>query len=682
MMRDIFKNFLFSKQILVNDAGIREEDAFSVMLSLAKLFNIKLTKGRELATVEHIRFVSEKLGENVPLPFYTGFPKSVLELSFEERLLDQLLHYYKTYGLGDFENPGHSVFEDCYERTALKEEGSSKSFVIISEGDAIWQLKSYVDAAIKSTRPLNDSTYEMVLEFIREYRYVVDECPCKDTAIRLVIDTGDYKYADFISFSDILKLVEYINFIKYKNNNIRKLNFCNQDRKLVKTLLDRKLALGECNIKECFEKQDRWCGLLHHIHYMPKCKMGERFVKAMREEANGSVYSQFESEMKKGDINSALMLLREGKGSGAVLRNLDYLLSRCEISTDVDCVLEHMRTDNPILLLQLYMHYANYNDSYCRTFRFAKNGTLVVHRESVKEAGKRKSFVSKEIRCRLVKLIAQNLREVYHNKLGRVYIHEGMRKIALPLQEGTAMGGFGILPKGSRIPLSHGKILRGFTYWEKVDDIDLSIIGLSEDGKQYEFSWRTMAAESSPEIVFSGDTTNGYKGGSEYFDIDIARFKFNNPEVRYLVFCNNVYSRLPFCNCICKAGYMMRKDGESGEIFEPKTVESAFAINCDSMFAYLFAIDLKENELVWLNVANSMPASVAGTAKLDYLFDYLDMTSVMNVYDLFEMLATEVTDNPQCADVVVTDEEISIEEGVDLVTSRDVEKIIAYMNKR
>lgn len=681
-MRDLFKNFLFSKQILVNDTGIKEEDAFSVMLSLAKLFNIKLTKGRELATVEHIRFVSEKLGENVPLPFYTGFPKSVLELSFEERLLDQLLHYYKTYGLGDFENPSHSVFEDCYERTALKEEGSSKSFVIISEGDAICQLKSYVDAAIKSTRPLNDSTYEMVLEFIREYRYAVDECLCKDTAIRLIIDTGDYKYADFISFSDILKLVEYINFIKYKNNNIRKLNFCNQDRKLVKMLLDRKLASGECNIKECFEKQDRWCGLLHHIHYKPKCKMGECFVKAMREEANGSVYSQFESEMKKGDINNALMLLREGKGSGAVLRNLDYLLSCCENPTDVDYVLEHMRTDNPILLLQLYMHYANYNDSYCRTFRFARNGTLVVHRESVKEAGKRKSFISKEIRCRLVKLIAQNLREVYHNKLGRVYIHEGMRKIALPLQEGTAMGGFGILPKGSRISLSHGNILRGFTYWEKVDDIDLSVIGLSEDGKQYEFSWRTMAAESSPEIVYSGDTTNGYKGGSEYFDIDIARFKFNNPEVRYLVFCNNVYSRLSFCNCICKAGYMMREDGENGEIFEPKTVESAFAINCDSMFAYLFAIDLKENELVWLNVANSMPASVAGTAKLDYLFGYLDMTSVINVYDLFEMLATEVTDNPQCADVVLTDEEISIKEGVDLVTSRDVEKIIAYMNKR
>lgn len=681
-MKEIFKNYLFSKQILVNDTGIKEEDAFSVMLSLGKLFNVKLIKGRELATVEHIRFMSEKLGENVPLPFYTGFPKSVLELSFEKRLFDQLIHYHKTYGLGDFENPGHSIFEESFERTVLKEQGSCKCFSIIREADAIWQLKSYVDAAMKSTRPLNDYTYNMVLEFIREYRYMVNECPCKDTAIKLLLDTGDYKYADFISFSDILKLVEYINLTKYANTNIRKLNFVNQDRKLVKALLDRKLAAGECNIKECFEKQDRWCGLLHHIHYKPKSEPGERFVKAMREEANASVYSQFEKEMAQGRIQQALQCLREGKGSGAVIRNLDYLLSRCKNQVDVDFVLEHMRTDNSILLLQLYIHYANYNDSYCRTFRFTRNGTLVVHRESFQEAGKRKTFVSKEIRCKLVKIIVENLKAVYCNTLGKVYIHEGMRKIALPLQEGASMGGLGILPKGSRIPLSHENIFRGFTYWEKVDDIDLSVIGLSEDGRQHEFSWRTMAGESKPEIVYSGDVTDGYKGGAEYYDIDITRFKFNNPQVRYLIFCNNVFSRVPFRNCICKAGYMMREDGESGEIFEPKTVESAFVINCDSMFAYLFAIDLENNELVWLNVANAMPARVAGTARLDFLFDYLDMTSIINIYDLFEMLATEVTENPEDADVVVTDEAIMIREGADLVTSRDVEKIIGYMNRK
>lgn len=681
-MQDIFKNYLFSKQILVNDTEVCQEEAFSVMISLAKLFNVRLTSGSELATLEHIRFVSKKLGENVPEPFYTGFPKSVLNLSFEERLLEQLLHYYKTYNCGDFESPSHSLFEESFERTALNETGNCKEFMVVTEENAVTKLKSYVDAALKCTRPLNDSTYKVVLEYIKEYGFEIIQCPCKDTAIRLLLDTGNLNYADFITFSDILKLVEYINLIKYNNTNNRRLNFKNQDRKLVKAVLDKKLATDECMIRECFEKQDRWCGLLHHIHYKPKNELGKRFVKAMREEANKSVYAKFEKEMKDGNVKNALICLREGKGSGAVIRNLDYLLSRCTNSEDIDYVLEHMHTANPILLLQLYLHYVNYNDSYCRIFRFTRNATLVVHWEGFIEAKRRKTFVSQEIRCRLVKLIMKNLKEIYYGKLGKVYIHENMRKIALPLQEGTALDGFGILPKGSRISLSPARILRCFTYWKGVDDVDLSVIGLSEDGEQNEFSWRTMAGKNLSEIVYSGDITDGYKGASEYFDVDVIGLKNKYPQIRYLVFCNNVYSKVPFRQFECKAGYMVREDGESGEIFEPKTVDSAFVINSDSMFAYLFAIDMKSNELVWLNVENSISAQVAGETKLDFLFDYLNMTSVINVYDLFEMMATEIVDNPEYADVVVSDEEVLQKTNSDLVTSRDVEKIIAYMNKK
>lgn len=679
-MKSIFKNYLFYRHFFVNDTNICKEEAFEVMISMAKLFNIRLTEGRELATMEHIRFASEKLGENVPKPFYTGFPKSVLELSFDERLLDQLLHYYKTYGCGDFENPGYSAFEESFLRTALNDTKSCKEFEVISESDAVNKLKGYVEAAMKSSRPLSDSMYNLVLEYIKEYKFEISECPCKDTAIRLLLDTNDYTYSDFISFSDILKIVEYINLNQYGNTNNCRLNFKNKDRKLIKAILDKKLEAGECNIRECFEKQKRWCGLLHHIHYKPGNEQGKRFVQEMREGTNKSAYAKFEKEMADGNIQNALLCLRENKGSGAVLRNLDYLLSRCKDMEDLDYVLNHINTDNPVILLQLYIHYVNYNDSYCRTFRFTKNKTMVVHRESIAEAGRRKTFVSKEIRCRLVKLIMENLKKIYHNRLGKVYIHEKMRKITLPLQEAAATGGFGVLPKGSRISLRQEGVLRCFTYWERVDDVDLSVIGLSEDGKQVEFSWRTMAEKNSPEIVYSGDVTDGYKGASEYFDVDIKLFKEKHPQIRYLVFCDNVYSQVPFRLFDCKAGYMIRKDGESGEIFEPKTVESAFSINSDSMFAYLFAIDMESNELVWLNVANSVPARIAGTKRLDFLFDYLDMSDVINVYDLFHMLATETVDNPADADVAVTDEKVSLKEGADLVTSRDTDKIIAYMN--
>lgn len=678
-MKGIFKDFLFGKQMLVNESG-EDKDAASVIITLARLYNIKVVKGGELASPCHIKFIAEKLGTNIPESFYKGFPKSVLKLSFKKYALDQLYHYFNTYGCGDFEKQGHSIFEETFDRVALKEPGVCKKIAIITENAAIVELKESVEAFLKSTRPLSDSAYKVVAAYIEEYKYVVDKCLCKDTAINLLIDTRDLQFAEFISFSDICKLVEYINIKKYNNANIKKLNFANQDRKLITSVIDYKLNKGDCNIRECFEKQAVWCGLLHHIHYKPKNSLGERFVRGMREEPNQSVYSDFEAAIKQFDIKRALDCLKEGKGAGAVIRNLNYLLSRCKNEADINYVLEHLHTKNPIILIQLYIQYMNYNANVGRTFKFAKNNMVIVHKENDTEMKRRKSIVSKEVRDTVVPIVYNNLKDIYKNKLGTVYIDDSMKKIALPIQETASMGGFGVLPKGSRLPMKEGKVIRGFTYWEKVDDIDLSVIGITEDGTQVEFSWRTMAGLNSLAIVYSGDQTSGYNGGSEYFDIDVEKFRNMYPNVKYIVFANNVYSRIPFMRCICKGGYMIREDVDSGEVFEPKTVASSFAINCDSTFAYLFGIDLDTNELLWLNVARSGITQIAGTTSLAFLLDYFKITSIINVYDLFEMLASTLTNDSSVADVVVTDEEVVTKEDAVVVRSCDIEKIMAYMN--
>ena len=88
----------------------------------------------------------------------------------------------------------------------------------------------------------------------------------------------------------------------------------------------------------------------------------------------------------------------------------------------------------------------------------------------------------------------------------------------------------------------------------------------------------------------------------EYFDLDIEGFKKRYPDIRYCILCDNVYTGTGFNNCICRAGFMMRDIVDSGEVFEPKTVQSSFAINCDSNFAYLFAIDLEKRK-PWLPLA-------------------------------------------------------------------------------
>ena len=446
--------------------------------------------------------------------------------------------------------------------------------------------------------------------------------------------------------------------------------------------MDKLFEKGRCDIRNCFEKKKIWNGLLHHIHYKARSAEAESFVNAMRGDGNQSVFSGFEKAMTERNIRSAVEVLKSGKGSAAVLRNLSYLISRCSSEEEVQFVLDCIDTKNNIVLIQLLTRFAQYREeSGPRTFGFTKHNKMKFHTETEDELKKRKSDISSEQAGIITERLKASLKANLGGKLGKVYIDPDMKNYALPIQETASQGGFGVLTRGSRIRIPETKKLRAFTYWEKVDDIDLSCFGLEESGNRREFSWRTMAENQSEAITYSGDETSGYKGGSEYFDIDIAEFKKLYPEARYMVFCNNVYSGLPFGKCFCKAGYMTRDIEDTGAIYEPKTVKSSFMINCDSTFAYLFFIDLDKNELIWLNMARTGSMAVAGMTDMTFLIDYFHVTEVINMHSFFELMAAEVVDDISAADVVVTDKNIECAEGVEVIREYDIEKMTALINK-
>ena len=211
-----------------------------------------------------------------------------------------------------------------------------------------------------------------------------------------------------------------------------------------------------------------------------------------------------------------------------------------------------------------------------------------------------------------------------------------------------------------------------------------------------------MWGKQGEEIAYSGDQTSGYNGGSEYFDVDIDLFKANHPGYRYIVFCNNVYSGINFNECECKAGYMIRETnpedvptwkGERNDrdrvstrqpvIFDPKTVQTSFRINAESMFAYLFAIDLESREMVWLNLARSDNMRVAGMSQMEFLLRYLTITDVFNVGDLFSWAGEEVS-SLEDADIVISDEwgmsiAKPLQEGSEAVHSWDFEKMLRFL---
>lgn len=356
-MKETYKRFLFEHHILVNDGNpeddrcISETDQISVAMALAGKFGIRIRKGIRLANTQMIRDAERYLGEYVPEPFYRGFPASVLEMTPDQRLCDQLLHYTETYGLGWFDEPGHSMLEtigdsklrDVFDEKLVPEHVEPKDFDILSESKAIVELKKFLGILLSANRPLNLDQLALVEESFTDFGADIlpPAMPCKDTVIRLLYDFGNLYFCRYLKLSDTIKLLNYIQYTQYNSENLKKLNLKNRDRKIITRVInwffDKTGEELDHYVDQfvCFEKRKIWCGLLHHIHYKPVNDAAQRFTDAIRSGPNISHFSAMERYMNAGRPVDAAKYICATKGSGTLLRNMNYILSRCHSEREI-----------------------------------------------------------------------------------------------------------------------------------------------------------------------------------------------------------------------------------------------------------------------------------------------------------------------------------------------------------
>ena len=352
-MREIFKSYLFQHHILVNDKSwmtVESGECLCSLVTLANKFDIRIIRGGLLANQQIIRDAAMYLGEYVPEPFYRGFPESVKKLSPEEKLFDQMYHYTLTYGMGWFEECGHSTIEELFERIAFQEKTEPKDFMILTEEEATNKVKEFVKRLLgENSRPLNEDQLFVVAAAWKEYTTDIlpEKILCKRTAVEMLYRTKDQVFYRYLKLPDTIKLLEFIQFYQYGSENLKKLNLKNQDRKLITKLLDYFFEgiFGEFDpsINECFEKRKIWCGLLHHIHYKPKNRDAEMFVHDIRSGVNRSAYSRFEAYMADPEPDGRIMaakVLAKDKGNSELVRKLNYILSRCKTEEEVKEVLK------------------------------------------------------------------------------------------------------------------------------------------------------------------------------------------------------------------------------------------------------------------------------------------------------------------------------------------------------
>lgn len=705
-MKETFKKYLFDKNILVNDGAEEKDEELESLLCTALMakYGYNVVSGVELMSKPVFDYVAKQIDFKPTEPFYRGFPESVKKLCPEECLFDQLWSYYKTYGLDDFSEEQHSVCESPVERIALLKSFTTKNVKILNEKDAEKELKSLLQGLCDQTRPMNEYQFEVLVEAIREYDMFAFKFASANTAIKVLLETRDLRYAEKYSapleLSHFPKIVEELNYKVYRNNDIKKLNLKNQDRKFLINVLKILITnsyndfnlISDYQMAVCVEKRAIWKGILYHLHYK------DDRLSFIYSSKVFSGMSEFEWFMAGENTYGAASILKYRKGASAVLRNLDYIVSRTKEFSEVEKVLDLLTEDfNPIILMQLIQHYNDYNrkPNEARSFSFNKFNMKRSHRETGEEVKRSKSHLDE--------LEVRNLRDYFtkafyeligKKKAGKVYLEDGMKDITIPLDMATSNGGIGCLPTGSRMAIPNGAIIRAFTYWEKVNDVDLSCWLVDKDFNSLkEFNWsewsnirnyRYQTNWDLKAVNFSGDQTSGFNGGSEYFDIDIDKVMETYSTSRYMIFFNNIYSGVKFKDVFCKAGYMLRDRFNSGEVYEPKTVQTAFNITADSTYCALFAIDLQNREMVWLNQNVYSNARCSFAEDNSWVKKYLNLAKYLNVYKLFENVGTGVNNPQECLDkddYIITKEPIDISFITDatIITAYTPEKIMSFI---
>lgn len=277
-MKQVYKELLFEKKILVSEGEQNSDTAFEALFSFAALFNIRIVEGEKLADLDMIRFVADQLGVNVPDSFYRGWPASVKTLSSDEMLFDQLYHYTKTYGLNLFEETGHALMESFLDKCAFRDNAKIKEYTILPEREARAKIGDSYGDLLMNTGTLSDKQYNLLLEYLKDYNCEITSCGSKSTAVRLLADSRNLKLTQFLSMQDVVKLVEEINYRNYGNDDIKKLNFRTQDKKFVCDVIDKMIESSRCDIESYCERKSVWTSLLAQLRYQSNDDMFARFV--------------------------------------------------------------------------------------------------------------------------------------------------------------------------------------------------------------------------------------------------------------------------------------------------------------------------------------------------------------------------------------------------------------------
>lgn len=648
------EQILISRHYIMSN-GKEDNNRDKYYAYLLNKFGIEIVNPKFL-NKDVVQQLKKYLKINIPNSFYKN-PQDLKYFSCEELYLEQLISYINIDLIEGNHNKNTNfnrieLFNKVLPKYENGKEIKIRKYNIILENEINKILNDIFDAYCNYSRPFS---IEETNEFLYLYSlgfYHNQDIKCKDNIFYLL--DKDINFAKLLDRKDVVKF----SILKFGNADFNNVNKTQKNTlKLIKNMIPlvKKTSLSKKQAK-FFNKLCKECNL------------------KISDNNDNSPYKAAIKEIKNGNVISASKIFLD---SGSLFaRNFRFLLSRAN-NEEKNILINMLPNDNPILLYQILTTILNDNGK--RIFTFKNNNLVKCHIETDYEEKYRKSKLDYETRELLSNIIKNKIDSYYFSlpKLGKIYISEKFKKIALPVNNSCSGRGLDVLPTGSRIKIN-GNYIRTFCYWKNVFDIDTSALFIKDDFNQnndyVELSWRNYNTLPLGESALSsGDCRD--KNGAEYQDFKIDELL--ELGYRYVIYTLNGYGgKLDEGEIVC--GYQ-NKNNLNTSAWDPKNIEFKINVISNSSAYTGFAIDLKTKEIIVLNLNSSGNNQVVNKKQLLLIEKYLKENYLnYSMYDLIKCRG-EITTKEE-ANIIFDDDYIPLDNQKN-IKSYEMEKLVALINE-
>ncbi|MBV9469541.1 MAG: TerD family protein [Abitibacteriaceae bacterium] len=588
-------------------------------------------------------------------PMYPNFPQQVMAMDEEQLYVNAIIHYL-TNALPMFEKKERVLLLDNVPSKII-ELGTLEDFEAIfsdlaaaktslsqtDTNDMAWFVEHYGDGIYKllpATIPLRENVAligaQLMQHTTQAATFLEPQLKTATDVLRLAVALSDGD----VSLSQSTKFK----------------TFSRKQRRLLLSFLERCPNLTE----DMLRWRGRWIRLGEKLHPGEWQQSFPQVYTAFDIVRNDKPFSTFNRRLEGAvdDRNAATMLSLLQQRPGDFVRRLDHLLRLDSLHQDK--VLEHFkavaaRVATPVLLQVLaHFHHRNAGQSI-RTF-FPKGNVAKV------QAIKNTLPPLSEATCMAVtEICEQTLVEHFSSlpPLGKCFLDVRLKDFPVPFSQRSASKPLRTLVRGSKLALPPAKTLRFFIWWKdgrERTDIDLSAV-LYDAQFQYQdvLSYYNLKSFGGHH---SGDIVSAPQGAAEFIDVSLEALRAKS--IRYVVMSVNSYTQQPFCDLPeCFAGWMARTHPDSGEIFDPKTVQDRIDLAADTRICLPLIMDVVKEQVIWTDIAlkhypsfNNVHNNLGGVSLMVQAMTSLVKPSLFDLFTLHIRARGELVDTPVVASTV------------------------------